>query len=149
MSHRVHFAWAGFELTTVVVIDTDCIASCKSNTTRSRRPKLILNIDSHVMILRVQDKKGKSLSVVEQQLIHMYTSIQNVIPVCSVLTFDYRWWYCGLLTVLCDYYSVFSSYFSFHSFFGVVGKYRSSSGDSFVSNDSEYCSVSSWYTGVW
>jgi hypothetical protein len=29
--YRVHPAWVGFELTTLVVIDTDCIGSCKSN----------------------------------------------------------------------------------------------------------------------
>jgi hypothetical protein len=31
MLYRVHLAWAGFELTTLVVIGTDCIDSCKSN----------------------------------------------------------------------------------------------------------------------
>jgi hypothetical protein len=31
MMHRVHLAWAGFELTTLVVIGTDCIGRCKSN----------------------------------------------------------------------------------------------------------------------
>jgi hypothetical protein len=31
MLHRVHLAWSGFELTTLVVIGTDCIGSCKSN----------------------------------------------------------------------------------------------------------------------
>ena len=31
MLYCVHPAWAGFELTTLVVIDTDCIASYKSN----------------------------------------------------------------------------------------------------------------------
>ena len=31
MLHRVHLAWAGFELTTLMVIGTDCIGSCKSN----------------------------------------------------------------------------------------------------------------------
>ena len=31
MLYRVHLAWAGFELTTLVVMDTDCIGSCKSN----------------------------------------------------------------------------------------------------------------------
>jgi len=29
--YRVHLAWAGFELTTLVVIGTDCIGGCKSN----------------------------------------------------------------------------------------------------------------------
>jgi hypothetical protein len=31
MLHRVHITWAGFDLTTLVVIGTDCIGSCKSN----------------------------------------------------------------------------------------------------------------------
>jgi len=31
MLYQVHFAWSGFELTTVVVLDTDCIGSHKSN----------------------------------------------------------------------------------------------------------------------
>jgi hypothetical protein len=31
MLYRVHLAWAEFELTTLVVIGTDCIGSCKSN----------------------------------------------------------------------------------------------------------------------
>ena len=31
MLYRVHLAWAGFKLTTLVVIGTDCISSCKSN----------------------------------------------------------------------------------------------------------------------
>jgi hypothetical protein len=29
--YRVHLAWVGFELTTLVMIGTDCIDSCKSN----------------------------------------------------------------------------------------------------------------------
>jgi hypothetical protein len=31
MLYRVHLAWAGFELTSSVVIGTDCKGSCKSN----------------------------------------------------------------------------------------------------------------------
>jgi len=31
MLYRVHLVWTGFELTTLVVIGTDCIGSCKSN----------------------------------------------------------------------------------------------------------------------
>ena len=31
MLYRVHLTWVGFELTTSVVIGTDCIGSCKSN----------------------------------------------------------------------------------------------------------------------
>ena len=31
MLYRVHLAWAGFKLTTLVLIGTDCIGSYKSN----------------------------------------------------------------------------------------------------------------------
>jgi hypothetical protein len=31
MLYRAHLAWAGFELTTLVIIGTDCIGSYKSN----------------------------------------------------------------------------------------------------------------------
>jgi hypothetical protein len=31
MLYRVHLAWAGFQLITLVVIGTDCTGSCKSN----------------------------------------------------------------------------------------------------------------------
>jgi len=31
MLYRVHLVWAGFELTTLVVIGIDCIGSCKFN----------------------------------------------------------------------------------------------------------------------
>ena len=31
MLYQLHIAWAGFELTTLVVLSTNCIGSCKSN----------------------------------------------------------------------------------------------------------------------
>ena len=31
MLYQLHLVWVGFELTTLVVIGTDCIGSCKSN----------------------------------------------------------------------------------------------------------------------
>ena len=31
MLYRAHLTWAGFELTTLVVLGTDCIGSCISN----------------------------------------------------------------------------------------------------------------------
>jgi len=42
--YRVHIVWAGFELTTSVVIGTDCIYSCKSyynTTTATTNPFLL------------------------------------------------------------------------------------------------------------
>jgi hypothetical protein len=47
MLYRIHLAWVGFELTTLVVIGTDCTCSCKSNyhtiRSRPRRPRLSNN----------------------------------------------------------------------------------------------------------
>ena len=53
MMHRVHLVWAGFELTTIVVINTDCIGSYKSNyhtittTTASYVSSVRLVVSSH------------------------------------------------------------------------------------------------------
>jgi hypothetical protein len=53
MMHRVHLVWAGFELTTIVVINTDCIGSYKSNyhaittTTASYVSSIRLVVNSH------------------------------------------------------------------------------------------------------
>jgi hypothetical protein len=46
MLYRVHLAWGGFELTTLVVIDNDYIYSCISTTIRSRprRPFTVLKL---------------------------------------------------------------------------------------------------------
>ena len=44
MLYRVHLAWAGFKLTTLVVIGTDCTGSCKSNfhtITTTTAPRLV------------------------------------------------------------------------------------------------------------
>ena len=43
MLYRVHPVWERFELTTLAVISTDCIGSCKSNYHRSR-PRRPLNL---------------------------------------------------------------------------------------------------------
>jgi hypothetical protein len=49
--YRVHLAWAGFELTLLVVIGTDCIGSCKSNyqtITTTTAPYRIMTKTLHV-----------------------------------------------------------------------------------------------------
>ena len=38
MLYRVHFTWAGFKLTMLVVIGTDCIGTCKANNQATSRP---------------------------------------------------------------------------------------------------------------
>jgi hypothetical protein len=38
MLYQVHLVWAGFELTTLVVIATDCIGSCRSNYHKTPKP---------------------------------------------------------------------------------------------------------------
>jgi hypothetical protein len=48
MLHRVYLAWEGLELTTLVVIGTDCVGSCKSNCNYDHDHDGILLIDKNV-----------------------------------------------------------------------------------------------------
>ena len=65
MLFRVHLSWTGFELTTSVVIGTDCIDNCKSNyyaittttTPFSTKPDLY-NIDNNKCLLPIKAKKS-------------------------------------------------------------------------------------------
>jgi hypothetical protein len=53
MLYRLHLAWAEFELTTLVVIGTDCIGSYKSNyhtITTTTAPVIELRLDSNWVI---------------------------------------------------------------------------------------------------
>jgi hypothetical protein len=59
---RVHFAWEGYELTTLVVIGTDCIGSCNSNyhaTTTTHGNVMLCNIRNGYWI-KVFHVNGKS-----------------------------------------------------------------------------------------
>jgi hypothetical protein len=52
--YRIHLAWSGFGLTTLVVIDIDCIGSCKYNyhtimTTTAHHPRLTYRYDLSYM----------------------------------------------------------------------------------------------------
>ena len=60
MLYQVHLAWAGFQLTTLVVIGTDCTGSCKSNNhtiTTTTAPLFFL------MFLRYLQESNKNLVV--------------------------------------------------------------------------------------
>jgi len=49
MLYRVHLASAGFELTTLVAIGTDCIGSCKSNYHAiTTAPALHMHVQYHI-----------------------------------------------------------------------------------------------------
>jgi hypothetical protein len=52
--HRVHLAWAGFELTTLVVIGTDCIGSYKSNYHKIMYTTAPTHLQENKQILKVQ-----------------------------------------------------------------------------------------------
>jgi len=56
MLYRVHLTWAGFELTTLVVIGTDCIGSCKSNYHAITTPVVRCNLS--VLIDKQIEKKN-------------------------------------------------------------------------------------------
>jgi hypothetical protein len=70
MLYRVHLDWAGFELTTLVVIDTACIGSYKSNyhIIRSRQRRLKFCVDPsphwHVFIIVVVNAIYKTSLIV-------------------------------------------------------------------------------------
>ena len=56
--YRVHLTWVGFELTTLVVIGTDCIGNYKSNnhtitTTTAPYYNIVLSIESNDIIICV------------------------------------------------------------------------------------------------
>jgi hypothetical protein len=54
MLHLVHLSWVGFELTTSVVIGTDCIGRCKSNyytITTITAPIYVPKSDLHEMLI--------------------------------------------------------------------------------------------------
>jgi hypothetical protein len=53
MLYQVHLAWVGFKLTTLMVIGTDCIGSCKSNyhtITATATPFQLLEIRDTVLV---------------------------------------------------------------------------------------------------
>jgi hypothetical protein len=60
MLYRVHLTWTGFELTTLVVIGTDCTGSCKSN---------LFCFNSNVSNLYNNDVIKKSLKSCENSFI--------------------------------------------------------------------------------
>jgi hypothetical protein len=47
--YRDHLAKAGFELTTLVVIDTGCIVSYKPTTIRSRPPLIVGTLNKYIL----------------------------------------------------------------------------------------------------
>jgi hypothetical protein len=55
MLHWVHLTWAGFEITTLVVISTNCIGSCKSTyhtiTTAPKKHLLMTIVYSVILII--------------------------------------------------------------------------------------------------
>jgi hypothetical protein len=74
--------WAGFELTTSVVIGTDCIGSCKSNyhtITTSRRPLYLLN-----MVLEFESRSRRG---VQHYVIKFVSDLQKVGGFLWVLRF--------------------------------------------------------------
>ena len=70
MLYRVHLAWVGFELTTLVVIDTDCIGSYKSNyhtmttttTYGSARPNAVLCKTYSVLLCVLEQPREDNFS---------------------------------------------------------------------------------------
>ena len=72
MLYRVHLAWVGFKLTTLVVIGADCIGSYKSNyyttTTAPTEIEAYDNVMLNLYIISISNKTiywQKSLKIIE------------------------------------------------------------------------------------
>jgi len=87
MLYRVQLPWAGFELTTLVVIGTDCIGSCKSNyhtiTTTTVSTIIRFSFTYHVVFARYVNE-GKYYDFRWCLLYHHMT-------ICGLKMFT-RWW---------------------------------------------------------
>ena len=79
MLYRVHLAWVGFELTTLVVIGIDCIGSLKSNYHTITTTPLWYNNALYTIILKIQT----SLHILVCSL--MAESGTFVAPICWVI----------------------------------------------------------------
>jgi len=83
MLYQVHLAWAGFELTTLVMIGTDCIGSYKSNyhmITNHDGPvtlkKSILNLNSQ---MKIENYKWIVYSIYETSIFYKLSCRINTI----------------------------------------------------------------------
>ena len=81
MLYQVHLAWTGFELTTLVVVDTDSTGSCKSNyhtitaTTAPRRFELEIYITGVGML---------AIATTPKMEMHLY-SARMIIVICKLM----------------------------------------------------------------
>ena len=73
--YRVHLTWAGFKLTTLVVIGTDCIGSCKSN--------YHATMTTTTPILQ-KDCKSSLKAHIESNMIALFTQWKNDTCTCSI-----------------------------------------------------------------
>jgi hypothetical protein len=76
MWYRVHLVWAGFELTTLVLIYTDCIGSYKSNyhTITTMAVSFVLRV---VMTFRIYKKNMRNL-ILNELVFLKKTDLRNV-----------------------------------------------------------------------
>jgi hypothetical protein len=77
-----HLSWAGFQLTTVMGIGTDCIVSCKSNYhSITTAPKLcnIVSIKQKYTIYNVHAKKLENKSFIFDYLLLILSPCSNVL----------------------------------------------------------------------
>jgi len=69
MFYQVHLIWVGFELTTLVVIGTDCIGSCKSNNQLFYEKKVwtvIVNNSTNINKTNYMWKGNKNVAVLNK-----------------------------------------------------------------------------------
>ena len=69
MLYRVHLAWAGFELTTLVVIGTDCLGNCKCNyhtITTTNKGLPLAPVCLKMIIAQQRSLLGRSCMIVQE-----------------------------------------------------------------------------------
>jgi len=80
MLYRVHLTWTGFKITTLVVIGTDCTASCKSNYHTITTIPTFSQI--YVILILYRSKPGLDINVVNSLYL-------------TELVYCFIWYSCG------------------------------------------------------
>jgi hypothetical protein len=95
MLYQVHLVWAGFELTMLVVINTDCIGSCKSNY------HTIMTMTAPYMIQNIDDELITCLfSRTDLQEAFLDQGILNVMTVSLILITILKCYSLGMMTIV-------------------------------------------------
>ena len=102
MLYQVHLAWAGFKLTTLVVIGTDCICNCKFNyhaimATVAPRQWMSICLDLRTKFLKIGTFWIIFIELVTFRLMNVSTSFFNDVWSCIPDIYKKSCWWCKLI----------------------------------------------------